>query len=138
MEDLFRSYWWLIFPLGWFIGAGWQSWLAYRSRKDALKLVQTYAERGQEPPADLLQAISRPPSFDVNGDGERSGSSRTNWGWYQVVLFGALAGGFVFMSRSGILGDSGLADVLLIAAVVLGALALASLVAALTYKGPKA
>jgi len=22
MEDLFRSYWWLIFPLGWFVASG--------------------------------------------------------------------------------------------------------------------
>ena len=141
MEDLFRSYWWLLFPLGWFVASGWQSWLAYRARRDSLKLVQTYAERGQEPPADLLRSINRQDEIAeaaLNGDGAKRTPSRTNWGWYQVVLFGALAAGFVFMSQAGILGDQGLADVLLIAAVVLGALALASLVAALTYKGPKA
>ena len=111
MEDIFRSYWWLLFPLGWFVAEGWQSWLKYRARRDALRLVQAYAEKGQTP---------------------------TNWGWYQVALFGALAGGFVFMSRANLLGDEGLADALLVAAVVLGALALASLVYALTWKGPRA
>ena len=42
------------------------------------------------------------------------------------------------MARSNILGDEGLADALLVAAIVLGALALASLVYALTWKGPRA
>ena len=31
MEDLFRSYWWLLFPAGWFIAEAWQSWLRYRA-----------------------------------------------------------------------------------------------------------
>ena len=134
MEDIFRSYWWLLFPLGWFIASGWQSWLNYRSRKDALRLVETYAVKGQEPPAELIRAIERPIDPEV---GENR-PSQTNWGWYQVALFGALAGGFVFMARSNILGDEGLADALLVAAIVLGALALASLVYALTWKGPRA
>ena len=138
MEDIFRGYWWLLFPLGWFIAEGWQSWLKYRARQDALRLVQTYAEKGQEPPAELIRTINAPEDFVTTGAADGAQPSRTNWGWYQVALFGALAGGFGFMSQAGILGDEGLADVLLIAAVVLGALALASLVAALTWKGPKA
>lgn len=136
MEDLFRSYWWLMFPLGWFVAQGWRSWLSYRARRDALKLVQTYAERGQEPPADLLQAINRPQELEVELERSRSGP-RSGWSWYQVVLFASLSAGFVFMSRTGVLGDEGLDDVLLIAAVVLGALALASLVAVLSSRGPK-
>jgi hypothetical protein len=134
MEDLFRSYWWLLFPLGWFIASGWQSWLNYRSRKDALRLVETYAAKGQEPPAELIRAIERP----IDPEASDNKPSRTNWGWYQVALFGALAGGFVFMARANILGDEGLADALMVAAIVLGALALASLVYALTWKGPRA
>lgn len=139
MAELFHSYWWLLFPLAWFIGSGWQSWLSYRARKDALKLVETYAERGQEPPAELIRSLMQRTEAEDDLSAEGSGSrSRTNWGWYQVALFGALAGGFVFMSRSNILGDQGLADALLVAAVVLGALALASLVYAITWKGPRA
>jgi len=140
MEDLFRSYWWLVFPLAWFIGSGWQSWLNYRSRRDALRLVQTYAERGQEPPAAVMEALNRrdgDPLLDYAMQGDPQ-PSRTNWGWYQTALFGALGAGFLYMSRSGILGDDGLADALLIVAVVMGAVALASLVYALTWKGPKA
>ena len=142
MEDIFRSYWWLLFPLGWFVAEGWQSWLKYRARRDALRLVQAYAEKGQTPPEELVKAITGQDlatglAADVGAGGE-SRPSRTNWGWYQVALFGGLAGGFVFMARTNLLGDGGLADALLVAAVVLGALALASLVYALTWKGPRA
>lgn len=140
MEDLFRSYWWLLFPLAWFIGSGWQSWLSYQTRRDALKLVQTYAEKGQEPPAAVMNAINHrenDPLLD-GGSGGSSTRSTTNWGWYQTALFGGLAVGFVYLSRGGILGDEGLADALLIVAVVMGAVTVGSLVYALTWKGPKA
>lgn len=141
MEDIFRSYWWLLFPLGWFIASGWQSWLGYKARRDALKLVQTYAEKGQEPPAELLRSLTQKEDIESAIWGENSKAdapSRTNWGWYQVALFGALALGFAFMARGNILGDEGLSDALFVAAIVLGALALASFVYALTWKGPRA
>jgi hypothetical protein len=138
MEDIFRSYWWLLFPLGWFVVEGWQSWLRYRARRDALRLVQTYAEKGQTPPDELVKAITGENIGSALGiDGAEGRPSTTNWGWYQVALFGALAGGFVFLSRSGLIGDGDFSRVLLVAAVILGALGLASLVYALSWKGPR-
>ena len=55
MEDLFRSYWWLLFPMAWFVFGGFNSFLNYRRQRETLKLIQTYAEKGQEPPAALLK-----------------------------------------------------------------------------------
>jgi hypothetical protein len=52
MEELFRSYWWLVFPLSWIVFGAFQSWLAYRARRDALDLLQSYAKAGREPPPD--------------------------------------------------------------------------------------
>lgn len=144
MEDLFRSYWWLLFPLGWFVVEAWQSWLKYRARKDALRLFQAYAESGRAPPDELVKAITahdRSTGFGLDIEsiaGEPSRPSTTNWGWYQMVLFAGLAGGFVYLSYSGLLGTGDFSRILLVAAVVLGALALASLVYAITWKGPRA
>lgn len=141
MEDLFRNFWWLMFPMAWFIVEGWNSWLKYQARRDALKLIQAYAEKGQTPPPELLGTLSGVTAADpLLGDLAATGSaapSATNWGWYQVALFGGLAGGFVFLARSNILGDEGLGDAMMVAAVVLGALALASLVYAITWKRPR-
>ena len=141
MVEIFQSSWWLLFPAGWFIAEAWQSWLRYRARKDALRLLQAYAEKGQTPPEELVKAVTGQDivtglAADVGAGGEGRPST-TNWGWYQVALFGALAGGFVFLSRGGFLGDSDFSRILLVAAVILGALALASLVYALTWKGPR-
>ena len=57
MEDLFRSYWWLLFPLAWFVIAGWRAWLRHQSRRDVVDLVKSYAASGKEIPAGLLDKL---------------------------------------------------------------------------------
>lgn len=53
MEDLFRDYWWLMFPLGWVAFAAFQGLLAERRRSVAMDLVRAYAEKGQAAPPEL-------------------------------------------------------------------------------------
>ncbi|MBX7247499.1 MAG: hypothetical protein K1X35_00440 [Caulobacteraceae bacterium] len=55
MEELFRDYWWLLFPLSWMVYAGWTGFLHERRRAEAFKLIRTYREKGQEPPAELAR-----------------------------------------------------------------------------------
>jgi len=55
MEDLFRSYWWLLFPVSWIVFDGFQRWLAYRARRDTL---ESYAASGREPPPELVARLS--------------------------------------------------------------------------------
>jgi hypothetical protein len=130
MEDLFRSYWWLLFPLAWFVFGGFNSFLNYRRQKDTLDLIKTYAAKGQEPPEALLKVLERP--IDADDDSWRTrhgGGSRMNDGnWFSVVLFGVMAAGFAYVSYADIYGAG---DAFLIVAFVLGALCLASLVSAL-------
>lgn len=59
MEDLFRSYWWLLFPLAWVVIGGFQSWMSYRARRDTLDLIKTYAASGQDVPPALLDKLGR-------------------------------------------------------------------------------
>ncbi len=135
MEDLFRSYWWLLFPLAWFVSAGFSSFLNYRRQKDTLKLIQTYADKGQEPPAALLKVLDRPIDADTEMfHGGHSGSSGRpgDGSWFSVVLFGVMAAGFAYASWSDIYGAG---DAFLIVSFVLGALCLASLVSALRSGG---
>jgi hypothetical protein len=50
MEDVFYRYWWLLFPLAWFVLSGWKSWLRHQRRRDELDLMRTYAAHGKTPP----------------------------------------------------------------------------------------
>jgi hypothetical protein len=56
MDDLFRSYWWLLFPLGFFVFGAWDRWLAYRRSRDHLDLLRTYTSQGKDPPPELLKS----------------------------------------------------------------------------------
>jgi uncharacterized membrane protein YccC len=138
MEDLFRSYWWLIFPLSWFVFSGFQSWLSYRSNRDTLDLLKAYAASGREPPPELVARLNQRSNYDLDDDRDDMRPRyryRRQRGWYHVVLFGVLCMGFTFASTSD-LYEAGPA--FLIVAFVMGALSLASLVSLLTGRGPKA
>jgi hypothetical protein len=135
MEDLFRSYWWLLFPLAWFVSSGFSSFLNYRRQKDTLKLIQAYAEKGQEPPAALLKVLDRPIDADTEmwrSDNSGRSGRPGDGSWFSVVLFGVMAAGFAYASYADIYGAQ---EAFLIVSFVLGALCLASLVSALRSGG---
>lgn len=57
MEDLFRHYFWIIFAvLGMVIGMI-SVWSTFKTRQKELDILRTYAERGAEPPPQVLQSI---------------------------------------------------------------------------------
>ena len=131
MWGFLAQYWWLMFPLAWFVGAGWNSWLNYRRQRATIELVKSYADAGKEPPAELIRALERPVQSEETGE-------RQNWGWYQVVLFGALSVGLYDVSATSVFEDDGFNNILFVGSIVLAALALASVVAAVTFRRPKA
>lgn len=139
MEDLFRSFWWLIFPLSWFVVGGYQSWLSYRANRDTLDLIKTYAEAGREPPPELLAKLSK--RWNDGDDRDHDPDEirpryrrRRERSWYQVVLFAGLCAGFTYGAVTD-LYEAGPAFV--IVAFVMGALSLASLVSVLLDRGPR-
>lgn len=133
MEDLFRSYWWLLFPLGWFVASGFSSFLNYRRQKETLKLIKAYADKGQEPPEALMRILDRPIDAETESRTYPSdaGPDRS---WFNIVLFALLAAAFGYASYIDVYG---VGEALMIAAFVLGALAVASLVQALIRAGRK-
>ena len=139
MEDLFRSYWWLIFPLSWFVAEAYQRWLAYRANRDTLDLIKTYAQSGREPPPELLAQLNKRWNEDehedrYDRDERRRYRRRGPRGWYHVVLFAALGAGFTYAAVTNLYGAG---EAFVIVAFVMGALSLASMVSLLVDRNPK-
>lgn len=130
MEDLFRSYWWLLFPLGWFMFGGFNAVMNYYRQKNVLKIIKTYADRGEQPPESLLKIVEQPidDSHEYQRGVYQPGTRREDGGWFSVVLFGCMALGFGYASWSNMYGAG---DAFLIVAFVMGALCAASLVSGL-------
>ncbi|WP_339915463.1 hypothetical protein [uncultured Brevundimonas sp.] len=138
MEDLFRSYWWLLFPLAWFVAAGFSSMLNYQRHKDALNLIKTYADKGQEPPAALLKMLDSNVDDDgvdwEDGTGRRIRYRRRprNY-WSMFGLFATLAIAFIaadyFRNQGYVSGGY------VTVSIVMGALAFWTLIRALTSRG---
>lgn len=110
MEDIFRSYWWLLFPLGFFIFGAWDRWLIYKRSRDHLELLKTYTAQGKEPPPELLRTVREAALDDDLGEDDdyRYGRRRYRhyrrmrhwgrygayWQWRSFVVTGAVALGF--------------------------------------------
>jgi amino acid permease len=144
MEDMFRQFWWLIFPLSWFVFGAYQSWLSYRANRDTLDLIKTYAQSGREPPPELMAKLSKRwndgddlGEVDDDDDRFRRRHRRRHWRqhtWSRVALFGCLCAGFTFAAATN-LYDAGPAFV--IVSFVMAALAVAAAVSILVDRGPR-
>ena len=119
MEDIFRSYWWLLFPIGAFVFGAWDRWLAYRRSRDHLELLKHYAAQGKEPPPELVRGIGEelpgeapggyPPYPGYGGYWmhprymRRAYRRYYGWGpywqWRSVFVTGAIAAGFWWASE---------------------------------------
>ncbi len=118
MEDIFRSYWWLLFPIGAFVFGAWDRWLAYKRSRDHLDLLKSYAAQGKEPPPELVRGVRE----DMSDDGQagypgygyggywmhprymrRAYRRYYRWGpywqWRSVFVTGAIAAGFWWASE---------------------------------------
>ncbi len=118
MEDIFRSYWWLLFPIGAFVFGAWDRWLAYRRSRDHLDLLKSYAAQGKEPPPELVRGVSEDmrddgqagyPGYGYGGDWMHPRHMRRAyrryyrwgpyWQWRSVFVTGAIAAGFWWASE---------------------------------------
>lgn len=136
MEDLFRSYWWLMFPLFWFIAGAWHSLVNLRRHRDNIDLMKSYIASGKEIPAGLMDKLNTPSiDDDWDGYGRRGRRYRRGFGgWPNVALFGSLALGFGYASYVDIYGAG---QAFTIVALVMGSMFLASLVATVVSRSMK-
>lgn len=93
LAELFRGYWWLIFPVFGMFMAFWGMISSERRTRHLLDLMKSYTDQGKEPPADLVRMVAQ----GLDDDGYHAPSSRQNrfsdrlW---TLVTFLALAVGF--------------------------------------------
>lgn len=132
--DLFESYWWLLFPLAFFVAGGWNSLMRYQRTKAKVDVLKAYAQSGKEPPADLIKALESEndkPGDNWSDNGKEDGGGS---GVFLVVLFAGLSAVFGFAGYSGWLGDE---TSMYFVSMILGVLALAFLASALFGKRRK-
>jgi hypothetical protein len=112
MEELFRDYWWLVFPLGAFAFGAWDRWLAHKRSRDQLDLLRSYIDKGKDPPPELLRGLREEAEADDDVLGLSMGGSRRArrayrrdyrwgpyWQWRGVIITGAVAAGFWWASE---------------------------------------
>ena len=68
MESFFFSFWWLLFPIGFFIFGAWDRWLAYKRSQDRLDLLRSYTNQGKDPPPELLRTLQREEEEEDEAD----------------------------------------------------------------------
>lgn len=129
-EELFRGYWWLMFPVfGMFIALIGMFQAENRSRQ-VMTLIKSYLDQGKEPPPELLKMAQERSDFEM----DMGVPARRNDSSWTFVVFLALAVGFsvgYWWVRA-----EEWSFAFLIVAVVMGVLAIGSLVIALTQRRP--
>jgi len=139
MVELFESYWWLLFPLAFFVSAGWGSFMRYKRTQAKIDLLKTYAASGKEPPADLVASLDAPDDGrpDWSDLDHNAGGRHSNYGTgsnaFLVILFAGFAGVFAYEGYSGLIG---MGEVAYFVALIFSVLSMAFLVSSF-FKGRK-
>ena len=114
MTYFWTGYWWMIFPLAFFVFGAWDRWLSYQRSRDAMDLMKTYAAQGKEPPPELVRQVQADPEEDEGEDDDyrgRRGSRRYRryyrrgpyWEMRSAITTGAVAAAFWVASIQGLI-----------------------------------
>lgn len=111
MTYFWTSYWWMIFPLAFFVFGAWDRWLSYQRSRDAMDLMKTYAAQGKEPPPELVRQVQEDPEEDDEDYRGRRGGRRYRryyhrgpyWEMRSAITTGAVAGAFWVASIQGLI-----------------------------------
>ena len=99
MEEFAWRFWWLIFPIMWFVFGIFGMALKHRRDGQALELMKTYAEKGKDP-GEIAKALDVGPTY-WEGRWDRRWARRawryTPYGaWQRAIMSVCVAGGFWF------------------------------------------
>ncbi|MGH6949875.1 MAG: hypothetical protein ACREH4_03325 [Vitreimonas sp.] len=120
-EELFRDFWWLMFPLFGLVMAAWGMASSEGRSKRVMDLIQSYVDQGKDPPAELLKLAAD----DVQYSNPNAPQTRQHSNAWSFVVFAALAAGFT--TGWWLVREQDYAFAFLIVAVVMGVLAVGAL-----------
>lgn len=123
MEELFRDFWWLIFPIFGMFMAIFGMMQSDRRAKTMIALIKSYTDQGKEPPPELVRLAAR--RFDNDGDDGVAHARGRHSGAWSFVTFAALAAGFA--TGWWWVREESYAFAFVIVAVTMGVLAVGSL-----------
>ncbi|MBI1405842.1 MAG: hypothetical protein GC145_06925 [Caulobacter sp.] len=124
LYDLFIQFWWLLIPLGWGLQSLLRLWMTHRRSERLLGLITAYAERGQTPPPELLDAL-RMPTTSAAGWLDRPETF-----WRGGLVLAALCLGFAVLSVLKARDGDNITGLIFVT-VLLGAFAAASFLSAM-------
>jgi hypothetical protein len=90
MADLFRQFFWIIFPVFGMAFAAFAVWNEFSRQKKALEVLKVYAEKGVEPPESVVAVLTRAST------GHRTASNSNPLA--QAAFFGVMALGFAALT----------------------------------------
>ncbi len=136
------AYWWLIFPFMGFMFGAFGMWMGYRTHRDRMDVIKTYAAQGKDP-AEIAKVMGGPagvppgadPYWNGYGYPGRHWGGPWGWGgywgrygpyreWRRFILFLCLAVGFGVASQYS--EFPGTEHAFTLVAIIMGVLAAAS------------
>ncbi len=128
-EQLFYSFWWLIFPVFGMVMAFVGMFQAENRSRKVMELIKSYLDQGKEPPPELLRMARDPSDYDMGWSAPRA----QNGSAWSFVVFAALAAGFT--AGWWFVQEESFAFAFLIVAVTMGVLAIGALLILLFSRG---
>ena len=124
-EELFRDFWWLLFPL-FGMGMGFTGMVSSERRsREVMSVIKAYVDQGKEVPPELLRMAQ------TDWQGETSMTPRQS-NWWSFFIFTGLAAGFTagwYFVRA-----ESWSFAFIIVAITMGVLAVGALFIALTSR----
>lgn len=128
-EDLFRDFWWLMFPI-FGMGMGLLGMFSSERRsREVMNVIKSYVDQGKEVPPELLRLAQS----DWEPSSRAPSSPQQSSGW-NFFVFAALAAGFT--TGWWFVRNESWSFAFIIVAVTMGVLALGALVLLLTSRRP--
>ena len=93
MQEFAFAYWWLIFPLMWFVFGIFGMALAHQRERTRMDLMKTYAEKGKDP-SDIARAFDTGPSYWDHRWARRAWRYSPYWAWPRAIMAACVAAGF--------------------------------------------